>query len=140
MAGPIRRLRAASKIPSPKATVQTIVANDPEHNVSLVRLVFTRIGGPAPLSKTLELKPAGLNRARGDSWFAASLEFADCAVECDYQVELTMLDKSGKAIGKPTTFTLTVESTAELEALMARETIERRKASVIPFPLLSSEL
>lgn len=140
MAGPIRRLRAATKVPSPKATIQTIVANDPDHNVSLVRLTFTRIGGPAPLSKSLELKPAGLSRIRADSWFAATVEFADCAVECEYQVELTMLDKSGQAIGKPATFTLTVESTAELEALIARETVERRKASVISFPLLSSEL
>lgn len=117
MSGPIRRLRAATKIPSPRATVQSVVANDPEHQVGAVRLVFLGGDGPSPVTKTLDLQPAGFDRKSGDAYFGGKVGFEDCPVNASYDVELTMIDANGKEMDKPGVFTLTVDSYDELIVL-----------------------
>ncbi|MCY0965829.1 hypothetical protein [Parathalassolituus penaei] len=98
MSGPIRRLRAATKVPSPKATVQTIVANDGERLVDRVRLEFVSAKGVPPIEDVLYLEFDRHDVVSGDSVFLGVHWFADNPQDSIYEVKSVLLDANNKPL------------------------------------------
>lgn len=118
MSGPIRRLRAATKVPSPKATVQTIVANDADRQVAAVRLSIKAVGKVKMAPIEVDLSLSRHKKKTGDSYFAATV---DCGLDpsgLPLKAVAQMLDANGKPIGEAQTFSFEVESYDELTDLV----------------------
>lgn len=133
MSGPIRRLRAATKVPSPKATVQTIVANDNERLVDRVRLEFVNTKGAPPVEDVLHLDFDRHDVASGESVFYGMHWFADSPLDGIYAVKAVLLDANNKALEEAEILHFSPESCDELTSLVdqhmnefgAREKIRR---------------
>lgn len=119
MSGPIRRLRAATKVPSPKATVQAVVANDNQHQVKAVLLEFAvTMVAPKALESTVCAELVEHNKANAESIFIAEVEFEACPQGHTYPVVASLLDADGKALAEKSKMTVMFEDYQQLRLLV----------------------